>query len=182
MGNRDLCLPAVYKLTAFNTVIWNKLLKSSMIMFWLSLKIREYEVVEEATHLYIAIQGVHNVGATSCLQAERAQWYIKAGHQNTEKDEDDHPGHTAEHSMQQYSYAGDTRKYQGGGGIVCINPVKLSQQYCAHFRDSCKCACVQKGSMGQFGLLRCLWANSRRSVKEHRKRRHMEIFRSPFTD
>ena len=42
---------------------------------------------------------------------------------------------------------------------------------------------MQKESVGQFGLLRCPWATSRRSVKEHKKSsRHMEIFRSPFTE
>lgn len=84
--------------------------------------------------------------------------------------------------MQQYGYAGDMKKYQGGGGILCINPVKLSEKHCAHFRDSWKCVCMQKGSMGQFGLLRCLQANSGRSVKEHKKTRHTEIFRSPFSE
>lgn len=37
--------------------------------------------------------------------------------------------------------------------------------------------------MGQFGLLRCPSATSRRSVKEHKKSsRHMEIFKSPLTE
>lgn len=84
--------------------------------------------------------------------------------------------------MQQYGYAADMTKYQGGGGILCKNPVEHSQKYCAHFRDPWKCVCVQEGSIGQFGLLRCSWANSGRSVKEHKNSRHMEIFKSPFTE
>lgn len=64
-------------------------------MSWLSLKWRDYEVVREATHLYNAMQGVHNVGARSCLQEERTEWCIKAGQQDTEKDEDNQPENTA---------------------------------------------------------------------------------------
>lgn len=64
-------------------------------MFWLSLKWREYEVAKEAAHLYMTIQGFHNVGARSCLQEEGTEWCIKAGQQDTEKDEDDQSEHTS---------------------------------------------------------------------------------------
>lgn len=81
----------------------------------------------ETTHLHTPARAVCNAGARACLVEQRIWWLLKAGPQNTEKNEGDRPEHGAEHPMQQHSYVGDTRKYQGCRGIICIKPVKILQ-------------------------------------------------------